>query len=198
MAVLLPAGTLVRAGIWSDPDADGDPADAALLATAEAEVSSSGFGRIAFESGIEVGGDGTSFFVGLWFEDAPGWRLGFDSGSLARQGFVLITTGGVDPEKLAGAQPAGSICAGCNGDWSIRAIGCDQPWCGTGSDVDGDGTVDRVYSDDPTVPNNFGAAIDPLGPVTVKFQGARVNSIGVPDPASIRQWRRRGCTTCSA
>ncbi len=56
-------------------------------------------------------------------------------------------------------------------------------------DVDGDGTVDRVYSDDPTVQNNFGPATDPLGPVTVKFQGARVNSIGVPDPATIRQWR---------
>jgi hypothetical protein len=82
------------------------------------------------------------------------------------------------------------------------ASGCRSQWRSTGFvfppewiryemqvDVDGDGTVDRVYSDDPTVPNNFGAAIDPLGPVTVKFQGARVNSIGVPDPASIRQWR---------
>jgi len=82
------------------------------------------------------------------------------------------------------------------------ASGCRSTWRSTGFvfppewiryemqvDVDGDGTVDRVYSDDPTVPNNFGAAIDPLGPVTVKFQGARVNSIGVPDPATIRQWR---------
>ncbi len=71
----VPAGTLVRAGIWSDPDADGDPADAVLLAEAESEASATGAGRIAFDSGVEVGGDGTSFFVGLWFEDAPGWRV---------------------------------------------------------------------------------------------------------------------------
>ena len=56
-------------------------------------------------------------------------------------------------------------------------------------DVDGDGVTDRLYSDDPAVPGQFGLANDPLGPVTVKFQGARVNSIGVPDPATIRQWR---------
>ncbi|MEQ1634818.1 MAG: hypothetical protein ABL997_20730, partial [Planctomycetota bacterium] len=56
-------------------------------------------------------------------------------------------------------------------------------------DVDGDGVTDRLYSDDPALPGQFGLANDPLGPVTVKFQGARVNSIGVPDPATIRQWR---------
>ena len=56
-------------------------------------------------------------------------------------------------------------------------------------DVDGDGVTDRLYSDDPTVVGQIGAANDPLGPVRVKFQGARVNSIGVPDPATIRQWR---------
>jgi hypothetical protein len=82
------------------------------------------------------------------------------------------------------------------------ASGCRSTWRSTGFvfppewlryelqvDIDGDGTVDRVYSDDPSVPNNFGPAIDPLGPVTIKFQGARVNSIGVPDNATIRQWR---------
>ena len=72
----VPSGTLIGAAVWSDPDSDGDPADAILLATAEAEASPSGSGRIAFESGVEVGGDGTSFFVGIWFEDAPGWRGG--------------------------------------------------------------------------------------------------------------------------
>lgn len=56
-------------------------------------------------------------------------------------------------------------------------------------DVDGDGVTDRLYTDDPTLAGGFGVANDPLGPVTVMFQGARVNSIGVPDPVTIRQWR---------
>ena len=143
----VPSGTLIRAAVWSDPDSDGDPADAVLLAAAEAEASSSGFGRITFESGFEVGGDGTSFFVGIWFENAPGWRCGFDSGSLARQGFVLVTSGPVDPGDLSGAEPAGSICPGCNGDWAIRAVACDQPWCATSNDVDDDGTPDDCEAD---------------------------------------------------
>ncbi|MCP4798140.1 MAG: hypothetical protein GY885_18450, partial [Phycisphaeraceae bacterium] len=72
----VPSGTLIAAAVWSDPDSDGDPADAVLLTTAESAASPSGSGRIAFESGVEVGGDGTSFFVGIWFENAPGWRGG--------------------------------------------------------------------------------------------------------------------------
>lgn len=56
-------------------------------------------------------------------------------------------------------------------------------------DVDGDGTTDRLYTDDPTLAGGFGLANDPLGPVTVKFQAARVNSVGAVDPLTIRPWR---------
>lgn len=56
-------------------------------------------------------------------------------------------------------------------------------------DTDNDGIVDRIFSDDPSVPNSVGPANDPLGPVVVRFQGARVNAANEPDPATIRLWR---------
>lgn len=43
-------------------------------------------------------------------------------------------------------------------------------------DLDDDGVVDRIYSDDPAVPNNSGPASDPTVPVRVLFQGARLNN----------------------
>ena len=143
----LPEGTVIHAGLWLDPDGDGDPGDALLLASAAGDASSSGTGRIAFETGVDLGTDGTSFFVGLWAEDAPGWRIGFDSESLARQGLVLVANGSIDPHDLSGVQPAGTLCPDCDGDWTIRALGCDQPWCSTGRDVDGDGTPDECEPD---------------------------------------------------
>ncbi len=83
------------------------------------------------------------------------------------------------------------IASGCRSTWRSTGFVFPPEWIRyeLQVDVDGDGTVDRTYSDDPSVKGSFGAAIDPLGPVTAKFQGARVNSIGVPDAATIRQWR---------
>lgn len=143
----VPAGTQIGGGLWSDPNGDGDPADAILLQSATAVVDADGGGRVIFAEGIDVGGDGTSFFVGIWVEDVDGWRLGFDTGSLARQGFVIIGDEPADPSDLSGATAAGSLCQGCDGDWSLRALGCDQPWCATGFDIDGDGIPDDCEPD---------------------------------------------------
>ena len=57
-------------------------------------------------------------------------------------------------------------------------------------DFNGDGTVDSVYSDDPTVPGSVGLATDPNGPVTIKFQGASVSSTtGQPVAGTVGPWR---------
>ena len=143
----LPEGTLINAGVWSDPDADGDPSDAVLLESASAVWEIDGSARIVFDLGVEVGGDGASFFVGLWVEGVADWTIGFDTGSLARQGFVVLADDAIDPSDLAAAVPAGSLCPGCDGDWTIRALACDQPWCATGYDVDGDGIPDACEPD---------------------------------------------------
>jgi len=90
-------------------------------------------------------------------------------------------------------------------------VGCASVWRSTGRifqpewvryvlevDVDGDGIVDSVYTDDPsyTLPPGTpgqlrGPANDPTGaePVRVRFQGAQVSGTGVPTPGTAGPWR---------
>ena len=82
-------------------------------------------------------------------------------------------------------------------------VGCASLWRPTGKlfppewkryvlevDTNGDGTVDTIYSDDPTVVGSVGLASDPNGPVTVKFQGANVSaSTGQPVSGTLGPWR---------
>jgi len=145
----VPAGTLVGGGLWSDPDGDGDPIDGELLAEGSVVVGENGAGRVVFDEGIDVGGDGTSFFVGIWFEGVPQGRFGFDETSVARQSWRLVAAKGFDPTALDGmvVQRAGDGCQGCDGDWTIRAVACDQPWCATGADFDGNEVPDACQDD---------------------------------------------------
>ena len=62
--------TMVGAGVWSDPNNDGDPADAVLLGTTPLQMSMSaaGLNEFVLPTPINVGADGTSFFVGIFYE----------------------------------------------------------------------------------------------------------------------------------
>lgn len=96
-----------------------------------------------------------------------------------------------DPARNSGLLQDRDSASGCRSLWRSTGFVFPPEWLRyeLEVDTDGDGVVDQIYSDDPAVPNSIGPANDPLGPVTIKFQGARVNSQGVPDPDSIRQWR---------
>lgn len=63
--------TAVTAGIWSDPDQDGVPDDAVLLAfSAPTQVTAGQYlQQVAFSSPQYVGPEGTSFFVGFYWQD---------------------------------------------------------------------------------------------------------------------------------
>ncbi len=145
----LPSGTVIGGGLWSDPDGDGNPGDGELLAEAVTVLGDGGAGRVTFDEGIEVGGDGTSFFVGIWFEGVPGGRFGFDDTSVARQSWRLSAAKNFDATALDTMviQRAGDGCQGCDGDWAVRAVACDQPWCATGADFDGNGVPDACQAD---------------------------------------------------
>lgn len=55
-------------------------------------------------------------------------------------------------------------------------------------DTDGNGTVDITYTDSGAAGTQM--AVDPLGPMTIKFQGARLlQSTGTPELGSEGQWR---------
>ena len=96
----VPAGTTIGAGLWSDPNGDGNPNDGQLLAEGGTVATEDGSGRVIFAEGIEVGGDGTSFFVGIWFEGVSGGRFGFDESSVARQSWRLSAAKSFDPTAI--------------------------------------------------------------------------------------------------
>lgn len=155
----VPEGTMIGGGLWSDPNGDGDPGDARLLAEGSTVLGASGSGRVVFDEGIEVGGDGTSFFVGIWFEGVSDGRFGFDDTSVARQSWRLSAAKSFDPTAIDSMviQRAGDGCQGCDGDWTLRAVACDQPWCATGVDFDGNGVPDDCQADcnDNDIPDEY-------------------------------------------
>ncbi|MCH2161201.1 MAG: PA14 domain-containing protein [Phycisphaerales bacterium] len=139
---------VVRAGLWLDTNGDGEPGDLVMVAEGTGAIGQSGAGRIPFQQAYELDGDGQSFFVGIWFNDLPGVEMGVDTSSLARQSWVALSGSEIDPEDLPGdIVRLGTICAGCNGDWAIRALGCDQPYCASSSDLDGNGIPDDCQED---------------------------------------------------
>jgi hypothetical protein len=147
--LVVPPGTQISGGLWSDPDGDGEPDDATLLAVGSVIVRDGTSGQVTFAEGVDVGSDGTSFFVGIWFDGLPGGRFGLDQTSVARQSWRLIAGKSFDPNgiDLMVRQRTRDVCPDCDGDWTIRAIACDQPWCATGADVDGNDVPDACQDD---------------------------------------------------
>lgn len=81
--------------------------------------------------------------------------------------------------------------SGCRSLWRNANVPTPPLWSRyeMSVDLDGNGSVDRVYSDDPSLPGAFGPANDPLGPVMVRFQGARLDALGVPIAGTVGPWR---------
>ena len=65
------------AGIWSDPNQDGNPSDAVLLATSALTPAVAGVEvqQVQFPSPLYVGPEGTSFFVGVYWQESAQERV---------------------------------------------------------------------------------------------------------------------------
>ncbi len=165
---LLPDGMPTEFYLWSDPNGDGDPTDAqvlAMVATVSANTNTDILTTLDITP-TNVGPAGTSFFVGALITIVPGeFPTSLDEdGALQGQSWVAADTSGVlDPNNLgAGDIPPLLIDdAGLPGNWLIRATAsvecadcndncipdscdladCDgSPWC---SDCDGNGIPDE-------------------------------------------------------
>ena len=64
--------TYFTAGIWSDPNMDGNPSDAVLLATSALIPAIAGtfVQQVQFPSPQYIGPEGTSFFVGVYWQES--------------------------------------------------------------------------------------------------------------------------------
>ena len=120
------SGTAYEVVLWSDPNGDGEPDDAEVLASAAANTANANtsvFNDIAIVP-TYVGPPGTSFFAGAFFHDEYGNQtpIPADNNSIvALRSWVSIDTV-VDPEALADAAIYGILA---QANTLVRAYGFD-------------------------------------------------------------------------
>jgi len=124
-------GTPVTIGIWSDPNGDGDPHDAALLGSVDGTVQNAGtdtFVTYTFSSAVSLPPGATSFFVGDLTPSNSGpqhFFQGLDENStLFRQSWYCANNDGrdVDFNNPGNSDQVFIIDdVGLPGNWLIRA-----------------------------------------------------------------------------
>jgi hypothetical protein len=164
------AGVEYRVGLWSDPNGDGAPDDARLLATAPAVAengNTSIFNEIAIEP-TSIGPAGTSFFAGVLYRDEFGnqFPVAVDLAQTDLRSWVAAGPT-VDPDNLSGAAVYGYLT---QADAMIRARGFDGV---LPDDCNGNGVPDSCDIADGTLADSDGD--------------------GVPDCCSAP----RGCGSCA-
>lgn len=115
------------AGIWSDPNQDGNPGDAVLLATSALTPAVAGVAvqQAQFPSPLYVGPEGTSFFVGVYWQESAQERvdlfMGRDrplEGQIESWSKTFLDTP-PDPSNLSGA----TVNLSTRRAWVIRPTG---------------------------------------------------------------------------
>jgi len=150
----VPEDTPVTVYLWSDPDGDGNPDDARVLASVStvAQNSNTNIFTETEVSPVYVGPVGTSFFVGatmyvLGGPDPPGvYPCALDRTTSADQSwFVLDPVEPIDPNNLDYPQYTGRWFGPIDqysspGNWLIRAVGAgvdaDCNWNGVPDECD--------------------------------------------------------------
>jgi hypothetical protein len=123
-------GTAVTIAIWSDPNGDGNPSDASLLASMPATIQNAGtdtFVTYTFSPPVDLPAGATSFFVGDMTPMNNGpehFYQGLDESSTQRRSWVAAMSSGapVDIQNPGNNDFIGLIDDfGLPGNWLIRA-----------------------------------------------------------------------------
>jgi len=163
---IMPLGTQVDAYVWTDPNGDGDPADAQVLWTDTVTVEQTETLSLIPVPNVHVGDTGASFFVGFIVpvtdQDFPA-ALDIEGVPGPERSWGVGSPGPIDPNDLsAGAVEFGTINDLLFGNqWLIRArMRGDGTDCNangipddcdiadaTSADLDGNGIPDECDSD---------------------------------------------------
>jgi hypothetical protein len=168
MHALMPIGFPVDVYLWSDPNGDGDPTDARVLAHVATKIlspDSGTFERVELED-VYVGEAGTSFFVGAIVHnftlqaDYPGAK---HTTSVTNTSWLVGKYGTIDPNDLSADNDEflriDDLGGPFVGVWCIRAVATSTNDCnlngipddcdiadGTSVDADGDGRPDECFA----------------------------------------------------
>jgi hypothetical protein len=175
-------GTPTRLLLYGDPNHDGDPADAILLASVVVNSSNADtdtLTSVAIPPTL-VGNPGDSFFVGAYLTYASGYPASQDTSSApAQRSWVAIAdAGGIDYNNLALNPPFPIDAAGYPGNWLLRAQAAGSPHdcnanavpdecdiaSGSSHDVNGNGIPDECDAALPSgaVPDGGNVSGTPL------------------------------------
>ena len=129
-------GTPVTVAVWSDPNGDGNPSDAALIGSVAGTIQNQGtdtFVTYTFSPPVELPAGATSFFVGDMTPAHSGFEQFFqgidENSTLHRQSWVAANAAGgdVNLENPGQNDTVGLIDDfGLPGNWLIRANSGDQ------------------------------------------------------------------------
>lgn len=210
--VFMPTGATVTVGVWSDPNGDGDPTDAQLLSSVVTPTAPLGVFRRVNIPDVDVGPNGTSFFVGAYTpvssSDFPA-PLDTSGNPLLGRCWVLGYSEPVNPNNLAANAVEFDLIevALFPGKWLVRAIAdatlldcngnsvldsCDIE-NGTSADTDASGVPDEcedcntngvLDSTDIAAGTSIDCQKDGI-PDECQTSGADCNADGIPDECQL-------------
>ena len=193
---IMPIGTQVEAFVWSDPNGDGNPADASVLWSGTATVGQTATLSRVEVPGIDVGDTGASFFLGFIMSattDMFPASLDIDGVPIPDRSWGVGSWAPIDPNDLSfGAVEFGTINNLLFGNtWVIRAS-----MRGPGTDCNANGLPDDCDIAAGTVPDADGNGV-PDGCEDCNANGvvdgfeiasgksADLNGDGVPDECQL-------------
>ena len=137
-------GTPATVYLWDDPDGNGNPNDAQVLAAASTTVQNPGTDTFIYVDITEtyVGPEGTSFFVGVLLQHAAGEiPAPIDQTSDQGESWLAGGSGGVNPNNLSAASLFGQPADfGFTGNWLVRPVSAADP---PQNDCNGNGVPDE-------------------------------------------------------
>ncbi len=147
---LMASGSPAKVALWSDPNGDGNPADAELLME-HPVLTDFEFTGVAVRYDVPdtfVGTSGTGFFVGVYGSFNPAeYPAGFDTSVPSLKSFVVASSTPIQPDDLLAGGVVTSGVMG-DGDFVVRAISCPGGVCGQSVDGDFSGVPDECEPQD--------------------------------------------------
>ena len=144
-------GTPVTVYLWDDPDGNGDPTDAQVIASASTTVENPGTDTFNYVEITEtyIGPEGTSFFVGAIIQHNAGeFPAPIDQTTDEGESWLAGGSGGVNPNNLSAASLFGQPADfGFAGNWLVRAVSAADP---PPNDCNGNGVPDECDIADGT------------------------------------------------